>query len=60
MSSISYWNARRSTDPVRQDLWGLGVPTSTSVAEVMQVNDQRGLAKIIFEMFRLRLEHLRR
>ena len=45
-------------DPVRQGLWGLGVPTSTSVAEVMQVNDQRGLAKIVFEMFRMRLEHL--
>ena len=31
---------------------------SENVCEVMQVNDQRGLAKVIFEMFRLRVERL--
>jgi hypothetical protein len=42
----------------RQKLWDLGVPVSASVRDIMQVDDQRGLAKAIFEMFRLRRERL--
>ena len=40
----------------RQKLWDLGVPISASIREVMQVDDQRGLAKAIYEMFSLRHE----
>ncbi|GLC35023.1 hypothetical protein PLESTM_000270700 [Pleodorina starrii] len=40
----------------RQRLWDLGVPVSACVNDVMQVDDQRGLASAIFEMFRLRRE----
>ena len=42
----------------RQKLWDLGVPRSATVRDVMEVDDQRGLAKAIFEMFRLRCQRL--
>ena len=42
--------------PARQKLWELGVPTNASARDVMQIDDQRGLAKVIYEMFGLRQE----
>ncbi|GLC61571.1 hypothetical protein PLESTB_001771100 [Pleodorina starrii] len=42
----------------RQKIWDLGVPTTASVHDVMQVDDQRGLAKAIYEMFALRRERI--
>ncbi|EFJ41986.1 hypothetical protein VOLCADRAFT_98073 [Volvox carteri f. nagariensis] len=39
-------------------LWDLDVPVNADIRDIMQVDDQRGLAKAIFEMFHSRHEHL--
>ena len=45
-------------EPVRQGVWDLGVSCQRNVCEVMHVSGQRGHAKFIFELFRLRVERL--
>ncbi|GLC39508.1 hypothetical protein PLESTM_000905900 [Pleodorina starrii] len=42
----------------RQKLWDLGVPEGASVCDVMQIDDQRGLAKVVYDMFCFRRERI--
>ncbi len=49
------WSALQRMHDATQMLWDLGISPNSSTVEVMQVDDQRTLARVVYDMTRSRV-----